>query len=97
MIFDIEKIKKELENNGYYIHTNTSNENRKKADSICDELSLYFNEINPEHNIHILNQEVPPSCNFGIIYKSDITNGFLKLTHDEDEVLLRQEIKNQIK
>lgn len=100
MSFNIDEIKKELEKKGYYIHTNTSNENRLEANKICEKLTLHFNENltkNTNEEIIVLNREIPPSCNFGVIYRSNITDDFLILTQDKYKSLLEQEITNQIK
>ena len=100
-IFDKNKVLKDLENKGYYIHIHTSPKGRTEADKLSDYISEYLNEKNGlensewnEDRIIVLNQEVPPSCNYGVIYRNDIFPT-LRLIEDIYKEKLAIEIEEQ--
>jgi len=102
--FNKEEVLDAIIKDKFYIHTNTSNEARKEALKLCKELSKYLNELYElpddefsEEKIYLTNQEVPPSCNYGVIYIVDEYEGLLKLTEYGNDKLLRREIKRQLK
>lgn len=94
--FNEDDVKRDLETKGYFIHIHTSNKARAEVNKLCDILSDYFNKNNLdeyENKIVILNREIPPSCNFGVISRSDKFS-FLVLKQDTYENELIKEIES---
>lgn len=101
--FDKNEVEISLEDDGYFIHTHTSNKARTEASDLAKYISKNLNEANNledsewnENRIIVLNQEVSPACNYGILYRSD---KFEHLYCKEDTNLnkLIIEIENQKK
>lgn len=98
--FDKSTVIDALEEDGYFIHTETSTGARNEAKRLCELLTEYFNDLYDQENdewnenkIYIFNREIPPSCNYGVITRSDKFPD-LRLTEDSDEDLLKKEIES---
>lgn len=97
--FNRDKVLIALEYDGYYIHTNTSQEARKEASRLCNDLSEHFTNLkgffedDDDNDVNIINIEVPPSCNFGVIRRYDMFS-FIRLKEDLDKEALILEIEN---
>ena len=96
-IFDRDIVLKSLENNDYFIHTKTSNEAREEVNRLCDDLSDFFNDFygleNDEYNesrIIVSSQELSPSCNYGLIYRSDKFNTFFLKEHLDEQLIIKE-------
>ena len=95
--FREEDVLKSLENNDYFIHTKTSNEAREEVNRLCDDLSDFFNDFygleNDEYNesrIIVSSQELSPSCNYGLIYRSDKFNTFFLKEHLDEQLIIKE-------
>lgn len=98
-VFNRINVVEALEENGYYIYMNTSQLARDEASRLCDELSDFFNEINEsdEKSVEILNEEISPACNLGVIYRGDKISPLINIEGINDKEVLKIELDKLFK
>ena len=80
-----------LQNKGYYIHNNTSDVGRRWINDLCSKIQVELN-LEKEDEICVLNIEVAPTCDIGIIYRSDMFN-LLTIYGDFNNETIVEQIK----
>lgn len=84
--FNRSEVLESIRENGYFIHNHTFQKAREEVIILCKDLSK-------ELGIEVIETEIEPACDFGVLYRNDKFPG-MKLTEDQNVEALIMEIEN---